>query len=76
MIIREATIKDWDQLVVFFEKIYRENHPLHIKEFWEWQYGDEKFGRSFICLDDNEQVVAHVGASFDNNLAWLLPANH
>ena len=72
MIIREATIKDWDKLVVFFEKIYRANHPLHSKEFWEWQYGDEKFGRSFICLDDNEQVVAHAGASFENNLAWLM----
>lgn len=72
MIIRAATIKDWNQLVVFFKKIYRANHPLHSKEFWEWQYGDEKFGRSFICLDDNEQVVAHVGASFENNLAWLM----
>ncbi len=41
MIIREATVKDWNELVVFFEKIYRANHPLHNKEFWEWQYGDE-----------------------------------
>jgi hypothetical protein len=23
-------------------------------------------------LDENEQVVAHVGASFENNLAWLM----
>lgn len=72
MIIREATTKDWDKLLTFFKKIYRVDHPLHTKEFWEWQYGDQKFGRSFICLDDNEQVVAHVGASFENNLAWLM----
>jgi GNAT superfamily N-acetyltransferase len=72
MIIREATLKDWDKLYEFFKKNYRANHPLHTKAFWEWQYGDEKFGRSFICLDDNEQVVAHVGASFENNLAWLM----
>ncbi|QBN19877.1 GNAT family N-acetyltransferase [Flavobacterium nackdongense] len=72
MIIREATIKDWDKLLVFFQNIYRPNHPLHCKEFWKWQYGDEKFGRSFICLDDTEQVVAHVGASFENDLAWLM----
>jgi hypothetical protein len=72
MIIREATIKDWDKLVQFFKKIYRENHPLYNKEFWEWQFGDEKYGRSFICLDDNGDVVAHVGASFENNLAWLM----
>jgi len=72
MIIKEATLKDWDKLVTFFQKIYRVDHPLQNKEFWEWQYGDEKFGRSFICLDDQEQVVAHVGASFENNLAWLM----
>lgn len=72
MIIREATIRDWEKLLQFFKKIYRENHPLHNKEFWEWQYGDEKFGRSFICLNEDNQVVAHVGASFENNLAWLM----
>jgi GNAT superfamily N-acetyltransferase len=72
MIIREATIQDWEVLQPFFKNIYRENHPLHNKEFWEWQYGDEKFGRSFICLSNNEEVVAHVGASFENNLAWLM----
>lgn len=72
MTVREATTKDWEKLLQFFKKIYRENHPLHNKEFWEWQYGDEKFGRSFICLDDYNQVVAHVGASFENNLAWLM----
>lgn len=72
MIIREATVMDLDKLVLFFKKNYRENHPLQNKEFWKWQYGDEKYGRSFICLDDKEQVVAHVGASFENNLAWLM----
>jgi GNAT superfamily N-acetyltransferase len=71
MILREATIEDWEKLSQFFKIIYRENHPLHNKEFWEWQYGDERYGRSFICLDE-ERVVAHVGASFENNLAWLM----
>lgn len=72
MIIREATIEDWDKLLVFFTKNYRKNHPLQNKEFWKWQYGDCKYGRSFICLDDNEKVVAHVGASFENDLAWMM----
>lgn len=72
MIIREATIKDWDKLNQFFRAIYRENHPLHNKEFWEWQYGDEKFGRSFICLNDKEEVVGHVGANFGGGLAWII----
>ena len=72
MIIREATVEDWNELLYFFTKIYRKNHPLQNKEFWEWQYGDPEYGRSFICLDDNGEVVAHVGASFDNNLAWMM----
>ncbi len=57
---------------MFFKKIYRENHPLHNREFWEWQYGNEKYGRSFVCLNDDEQVIAHVGASFENDLAWMM----
>jgi hypothetical protein len=72
MIIREANIEDWDKLVRFFKIIYRENHPLHNKEFWEWQYGIEKFGRSFICLNENEEVVGHVGANFQGGLAWII----
>lgn len=72
MTIREATIDDWNKLLVFFTKIYRKNHPLQNKEFWDWQYGDSKYGRSFICLDNEENVVAHLGASFENDLAWMM----
>lgn len=69
---REATIEDWGRLLVFFKKIYRENHPLHKKEFWEWQYGNKKFGRSFICVNGQEDVVGHVGANFQGGLAWII----
>lgn len=72
MIVREATIKDWERLLVFYKKIYRANHPLHKKEFWEWQYGDAKYGRSFICVNDKNEVVGHLGASFNAGLAWLM----
>lgn len=72
MITREATIKDWNKLELFFTKIYRENHPLQNKEFWEWQFGNEKFGRSFICLNEQEEVVGHVGANFGGGLAWII----
>jgi hypothetical protein len=72
MITRVATIDDWDKLNIFFLKIYRENHPLHNKEFWEWQYGNEQFGRSFICLNENEEVTGHVGANFEGGLAWII----
>lgn len=72
MITREATIKDWHKLELFFTKIYRENHPLQNMGFWEWQYGDEKFGRSFICLNEQEEVVGHVGANFGGGLAWII----
>ncbi|GAA4235991.1 hypothetical protein GCM10022291_19290 [Postechiella marina] len=72
MITREATINDWDELFVFFTKIYRKNHPLHKLEFWKWQFGDPKFGRSFICLNENKEIVGHVGANFQGGLAWII----
>jgi GNAT superfamily N-acetyltransferase len=72
MITREATIEDWDILLTFFKIIYREDHPLHQKEFWVWQFGDEKCGRSFICLNDKGEVVGHVGANFGGDLAWII----
>ncbi|MDN3676718.1 hypothetical protein QWY90_05260 [Flavobacterium paronense] len=72
MTTREASIEDWDKLLVFFKKIYRENHPLCNKAFWNWQYGNEQFGRSFICLNERDIVVGHVGANFGGNLAWII----
>jgi len=72
MTTREATIVDWDELYKFFTKIYRENHPLQNKEFWEWQYGDEKFGRSFICLNEKGEIAGHVGANFQGEIAWII----
>lgn len=72
MITREASIEDWDKLLVFFKKVYRENHPLQDKEFWQWQYGNKQFGRSFICLNESDSIVGHVGANFGGNLAWII----
>lgn len=72
MTTREASIEDWDKLLVFFKKVYRENHPLQNKEFWTWQYGDRQYGRSFICLNGNDVIVGHVGANFGGNLAWII----
>ena len=72
MITREATIEDWDKLFTFFSKVYRKNHPLQNKEFWNWQYGNSQFGRSLICLNDSGIIVGHVGASFGGGLAWII----
>lgn len=72
MITREATIEDWGILYSFFKIIYRENHPLHNKEFWEWQFGNKEYGRSFICLNEKDEVVGHVGANFGGGLAWII----
>jgi len=72
MRVKEATIEDWDKLFQFFKRIYRKDHPLHKKVFWEWQYGDAKYGRSFICVNDNEDIVGHVGANFQGNIAWII----
>ena len=72
MVTREANSADWDKLYLFFFRIYRENHPLLNKEFWEWQYGNKLYGRSFICLNDNHEIVGHVGANFGGGLAWII----
>lgn len=72
MITREANIEDWEKLLRFFKIIYRQNHPLHNIDFWVWQYGNKKFGRSFICLNEKEEIVAHVGANFSGGLAWII----
>lgn len=72
MITREAHIKDWEKLFIFFSRIYRVNHPLQNQEFWNWQYGNPEFGRSFICLNDKDEIVGHVGANFGGGLAWII----
>ncbi len=72
MITREAGIGDWEQLHIFFKKIYREGHPLHVREFWEWQFGDSEFGRSFISINEHGNVTGHVGASFGGGVAWII----
>lgn len=72
MISREANNNDWEILLQFFLKVYRENHPLHNRDFWEWQYGNQQYGRSFICIDDNGAIVGHVGANFQGGLAWII----
>ena len=65
MIIRVAELGDWEKLKSFFLKIYRLNHPLQNKEFWNWQYGNPKYGRSFICLNENNEIIGHLGANFE-----------
>jgi hypothetical protein len=72
MITREATTEDWDKLVLFFSRVYRKNHPLQNKDFWNWQYGDANFGRSLICINDQGTIVGHVGANFGGGIAWII----
>jgi hypothetical protein len=72
MITREATIDDWDKLFLFFSRVYRKNHPLQNKEFWNWQYGDSNYGRSLICLNEEGTIVGHVGANFGGGIAWII----
>ena len=70
--IREAEISDWDNLKIFFDRVYRKNHPLQNKDFWNWQYGNSKHGRSFICIDINGVIVGHLGANFKENISWMI----
>lgn len=55
-----AEDSDWDKLWVFYKKAYRENHPLQNKEFWNWQFGNENYGRAIIGIYKNE-IIAHSG---------------
>jgi GNAT superfamily N-acetyltransferase len=71
MEIREAKNTDWQQLFKFYSRIYRANHPLQKFVFWEWQYNDKEYGRSFICISDGE-IVGHVGANFGGGVAWII----
>lgn len=72
MEIREANLNDWDELYSFYKRIYRNNHPLQNKDFWIWQYGNINQGRAFICINDAGKIVGHVGANFDNGIAWII----
>lgn len=69
---REARVEDWDKLLSFFSRIYRQNHPLQNRSFWEWQFGNEEYGRSFICTNESGDIVGHVGANFGGGVAWII----
>lgn len=75
MVFKEATIEDWIKSRLFFSEIYRENHPLLNKNFWEWQYGDTKYGRSFICLNEEDKIVGHIGIGIEKGYSWMLNAH-
>lgn len=72
MTIREASGSDWEALLRFFKRIYRKDHPLHTRAFWEWQYGHAGHGRSFISLNAQGEVTGHVGAAFGGGLSWII----
>jgi hypothetical protein len=55
-----AENSDWDMLLRFYTKAYRVHHPLQNREFWNWQFGNEKYGRAIIGIFENE-IVAHLG---------------
>ena len=72
MKVREASIEDWKELLDFYTRVYRKDHPLQTKEFWVWQYGNKDKGRAFICLNDEGKIVGHVGANFGGGFAWII----
>jgi len=72
MEIRAAEIGDWPQLEKFYTRIYRKKHPLQKREFWAWQYSDSNYGRAFIAIGDNRNIVGHVGANFGGGYAWII----
>lgn len=55
-----AEDSDWNMLVVFYKKAYRDHHPLQNRKFWNWQFGNENYGRAIIGIYENE-IIAHLG---------------
>ena len=55
-----AEDSDWERLFVFYNKVYRKHHPLQNQEFWNWQFGNENYGRAIIGIFENE-IIAHSG---------------
>lgn len=55
-----AEDSDWNKLLGFYKKAYREHHPLQNQEFWNWQFGNKNYGRAIIGIYENE-IVAHLG---------------
>jgi hypothetical protein len=72
MEFREATFADWEKLSAFYNRIYRDRHPLQNSDFWQWQYGDPRYGRAFIGLDRDGRIFAHVGGNFCDGIAWMI----
>lgn len=67
--VREATQADWPILQASFLANYRAGHPLHRRDFWEWQHLSN--GRSFIAIEDGK-IVAHWGAHHSGGLSWCM----
>lgn len=69
--VRVAESDDWPKLATFFDRAYRERHPLRKREFWEWRFGDREHGRS-IVVDDGEYIVGHSGAAIAGGYVWMI----
>lgn len=69
MEIRISNNSDWVVLKDFYAVVYKENHPLQSYDFWNWQYGNESYGRAIIAIVNNK-VIAHLGLSLSDGYAW------
>lgn len=69
--VRIATVDDWPTLLNFYQRIYRDSHPLLDPAFWAWRNGDPRFGAAIIAIQ-SDQVVGHVGVNLSDNIAWII----
>jgi GNAT superfamily N-acetyltransferase len=72
MNVRIAEAADWPSLERLFREMYRPGHPLHRRDFWDWQYGDPSVGRSIVAEDADGRFLGHVGAAFGGGCAWII----
>ncbi|HWB28500.1 MAG TPA: GNAT family N-acetyltransferase [Chitinophagaceae bacterium] len=69
MEIRAATITDWPLLQSFYMSVYKAGHPLQNRQFWQWQFGNPRFGQAFIAID-NGHIAGHLGVALSDGFAW------
>jgi len=69
--VRVANVNDWPTLTVFYERAYREGHPIRNQSFWKWRFGTDGQGVALIATD-SDSVVGHVGVNLCGGVAWII----
>lgn len=72
VVVRPASlVEDWSRLSIAYRNVYRADHPLLDRTFWEWRFGDDRYGVAMVAVA-GDAVVGHVGAALNDGVAWII----